>query len=213
MNNPAAYINFIESNEPIDSPITKFGGNPVWLEKPLWPVSRSTGNPMRFICQIAIDKSLFPDAQGRIAYIFMTDEEEYVDGTWDSESGENAVIIQPSNILEHEVKDITTGPTLEAEYNVELKKANDLSISKLDEMLLNDEEGYHEALELMEGSKIGGTPVFVQGEEFPDGDDWLLLLQLASTQAPFFVNFGDCGTAYVFINKSGDKGKFLWQAA
>ena len=211
MNNLASYINFIETNESIKNPITKFGGDPVWLEEPSWPTSKSTGNPMCFICQIAIDQSIFLGAQGKVAYIFMTDEEEYVDGTWDPESGENAVIIQPGKVFEIDVKDIRTGPTLESEYDVEFSKVNDIATAKLDEMFENDEESYYKALESMGGNKIGGIPVFLQGEEFPDGDDWVLLLQLDSTRVPFYINFGDSGIAYVFINKNGNKGKLLWQ--
>lgn len=211
INNIASYIKFIEANQPINRPITKFGGNPVWIEQPLWPTSKSTGNPMRFICQVAIDQSIFEGAKGVMAYIFMTDEDEYVDDTWCPESGENAVIIQPGNTLETNVKNIATGPTLESEYGVELNKIRDISTLELDEILVSDEERYDKLIEPMAISKIGGTPIFMQEEEFPQNDDWVLFLQLDSTQTPFFVNFGDCGTGYVFINKDATKGKLLWQ--
>ena len=61
------------------------------------------------------------------------------------------------------------------------------------------------------GNKIGGTPIFLQGDEFSSEADWLLLLQLDSTQVPFSVNFGDAGVAYAFIDPEGSQGKLLWQ--
>ena len=64
----------------------------------------------------------------------------------------------------------------------------------------------------LEGNKIGGTPGFLQGDEFPDEThDWRLLLQLDSCGLPFSVNFGDAGIAYVFVTADGTEGRFLWQ--
>lgn len=45
---------FKEASSPITSADTKFGGQPVWLAEPQWPLSRATGNPMRFVCQIVL---------------------------------------------------------------------------------------------------------------------------------------------------------------
>lgn len=30
-----------------------------------------------------------------MAYVFMTDDDKYVDGTWEPDSGENAIILHP----------------------------------------------------------------------------------------------------------------------
>jgi uncharacterized protein YwqG len=61
------------------------------------------------------------------------------------------------------------------------------------------------------GNKVGGTPGFIQGDQFPDGGPWKLLLQLDSDDVPFYVNFGDAGVGYAYISEDGRKGKFLWQ--
>lgn len=187
---------FIPVNEKIDKPITKFGGQPNWCVELNWPLSRETGNPMRFICQILLDNRLFPDGENKVAYIFMTDEEDFVNGTWEPDSGENAVIIQSfSNTSQHNtVKDSLVGPTLEAEYEVKCS------------FVQENPEGSEEY-----GNKIGGEPDFIQGEEYPDGEGWQLLLQLDSTETPFEINFGDAGIGYAFINKDCTEGKFLWQ--
>jgi uncharacterized protein YwqG len=62
-----------------------------------------------------------------------------------------------------------------------------------------------------EGTKIGGVPLFLQNDAFPDDGEWRLLLQLDSTQVPFSVNVGDAGLAYVFVDPTGQRAKMLWQ--
>jgi len=208
-------ISFHPTSVPITEPITKFGGQPVWLAEPEWPLSKETGEPMRFICQVALYPEIFGHVEGKIAYIFMTDGEDYVDGTWEPEGGENAVIIQP-NGANGASKPLDTGPSLyemkeqegegllqsvPCEFAVELKLGDD------------PERGFEDDLDgaAYEEVKIGGTPIFLQGEEYPEGDDWRLLLQLDSASVPFYVNFGDAGVGYAFISNDGRKGKLLWQ--
>src|SRR5689334_7009679 len=87
-------VTFHEVATPIREPVTKFGGQPVWIDRPAWPTGRKTGRPMRFICQVALDPLVFGIIPTRMAYLFMTDEEEFVDGTYEPEGGENAVVIQ-----------------------------------------------------------------------------------------------------------------------
>jgi uncharacterized protein YwqG len=65
--------------------------------------------------------------------------------------------------------------------------------------------------EQLEGNKLGGTPRFIQSPEFPDDGDWKLLLQLDSSNVPFYVSFGDSGVGYAFISADSRKGRFLWQ--
>jgi len=202
---------------PIAEPVTKFGGQPVWLTEAEWPVSKETGEPMRFIGQVALYPEIFGDGEGKIAYIFMTDGDDYVDGTWEPEGGENAVIVQPSgdNVP---TKPLATGPTLyqmkeiegstllqpaPCEFSVELEQGDD------PEHGFEDDKGRAAYEEL----KIGGTPIFLQGEAYPDGGEWCLLLQLDSASVPFYVNFGDAGIGYAFISEDGRRGKFLWQCA
>jgi uncharacterized protein YwqG len=220
-------IQFTAASAPIVEAVTKFGGQPVWIAAPQWPLSRETGNPMRFIGQIALDGHLFAGGAGKMAYIFMTDEEAFVDGTYEADGGENAVIIQPDgNLPVCELVANATGPTLsemveeagtrrmveeDREYAVQLKRASEPDF--VDESARDDwtEEQFGAHAEALDGNKIGGSPLFLQADEFPDDGPWKLLLQLDSSQVPFPINFGDAGIAYIFIDPSLTTGKMLWQ--
>lgn len=222
-------IHFSLSTSPIADRVTKFGGQPVWLAAPQWPLSRETGNPMRFICQIALDEASFAMAGGKMAYLFMTDEDTYVDGTWEPDGGENAVIIQPGGATPGVATSaIAPGPSLydmmeepgsqrllaqEREYAVRLSRADGPQFVDEKNRRNWTEDEFAKYAEALEGNKIGGSPLFLQADEFPDGGSWKLLLQLDSTQVPFAINFGDAGIAYAFIDPTGTTGKMLWQCS
>lgn len=208
-------ISFVEVTSPISGLVTKFGGQPTWLAGAEWPMSRSTGEPMRFICQIAIDPDLFDNLGGRMAYLFISDGLTFVEDTWDPEGGENAVIIQPGASL-LPTQPLQTGPSL-------YKMVDDSSTNRRNplacecDVILQPEED-REALDGEESAagaeianKIGGSPAFLQSPEWPSGGPWRLLLQLDSANVPFWVNFGDAGVGYAFIAEDGQTGKFLWQ--
>ena len=222
-------IAFEASDGPVEGLVTKFGGQPTWRETPQWPVSRTLGKPMRFICQIHMTEDLFPGCDGKMAYLFMTEDEEDVPETWEAEGGENALIVQPGGgDPPVEVRELATGPTLQryveveghdrlqprdVEYRVRLEPGEDPAHEDEedpDEEMSDDEfEAYQESLA---GNKLGGTPGFIQDDELPDEDThWRLLLQLDSGDVPFDVNFGDAGIGYAFVDESGSRARFLWQ--
>jgi uncharacterized protein YwqG len=189
---------------------TKFGGQPDWFTTPQWPISKETGNPMRFICQIDLKEIGYANDEAEFAYLFMTDEEEYVDGTWEPNGGENAIILQPC-ANEHVVKNIKQGPTL---YRMVKKMFKPKLVPQDFECDVNlkesvDKEIDGDNLEVL--NKLGGSPVFIQDEEYPSRDGWRLLIQLDSTNVPFYINFGDAGVGYGFISDNNKCAKFLWQ--
>lgn len=224
---PKADIEFIPVNEPITEPVTKFGGQPVWIEESQWPISRATGKPMQFICQIALDKEIFGEVQGQMAYVFMTDdfEDDGIADTWEPDGGENAVIIQPSN-TEPRVKfqSLRQGPSLYsfvhfAEKDSAEKIPCELAVKLqkgFDPAFLPGEKRYKE--EESEDSpylntgtdKVGGIPRFIHDDELPY-DDWKMLLQFWEREENFWISFGT-GCGYIFINNEGTEGKFLWQS-
>lgn len=223
----SGHLLFEPVSEPVTTCVTRFGGQPCWLEAPQWPLSRATGQPMRFIAQVALEAPLFAGSGGRMAYLFMTDDpEQYVDGTWEPEGGENAVVVQPGHFAGPTVA-LAQGPALYRMVEVAGKRAlQPQAVEFLVKLrLVEDEPGHqpesvrsewtdarHEHYaQALEGNKIGGTPGFLQGDEYPQPGDWKLLLQLDSTTVPFSVNFGDAGIGYAFIDQAEQEGRFLWQ--
>lgn len=222
---PKYSLIFREVQQPITRPMTKFGGQPTWLTAPQWPLSRSTGEPMQFICQVALDPHVFGEIPGRMAYLFITDEETFVDNTFDPDGGENAVIIQPGT-SEIPNQPLLTGPSLyrmvshsseedlvpeSCEFAVEASPGEDLEVIVEDEQPYESSQAWTQFTAFCSEIKIGGTPAFLQGPEFPEGGNWRLLLQLDSANVPFSVNFGDAGVGYAFLSEDGTSGKFLWQ--
>lgn len=221
-------IELVESKKTIQEPVTKFGGQPVWLGEAQWPLSKSTGNPMRFICQIAIPEDVFGPCAAKMAYVFITDEgANYVDGTWEPDGGENTVILQPGS-TSFPTKPLKDGPTIyqmvkkmfkkllvpqPCEFCVNMESSEDPDFVDEKERLKWDDCKWGHYAETLDGNKIGGTPIFLQNTEFPGPGNWKLLLQLDSTRIPFYLNFGDSGIGYIFLSEDLTVGKFLWQCA
>src|SRR5262245_14449766 len=218
-------IGFKLSDSTISEPVTKVGGQPVWINQKQWPISKKTGNPMMFIGQIKLESALFGRIEGKMAYIFMTADKKGGAQTWNPNSGENAIIIQPGN-NRIKVLPIDMGPGLSrrvkkkgtarylieaCEYSVKLIAGKDPDYITEYEREDWDAITFKKYAKALEGNKIGGTPIFLQSDEFPTGGPWNLLLQLDSTKVPFLINFGDSGNGYAFISKYGKKAKFLWQ--
>jgi uncharacterized protein YwqG len=222
-----ATIEFVESPTPIRGLVTKFGGQPVWLSGPQWPVSRETGHPMRFIGQVALDPVLFGSVEARMAYLFMTDEYKYADRTWEPDGGENGLVLQPGDWT-GPYQPIAEGPTVYrmvprpgrdrlepevCEFATHLLSAEEPDfLSEDDRAGLPDEfaEAYWAAIQ---GTKVAGTPGFIQSDEFPGEGYRKLILQLDAGEVPFHVDFGDLGVGYAFMSDDGRSGKFLWQCS
>lgn len=217
----ALHLKFVQVAEPVTALVTKFGGQPVWLESAAWPVSRRMGQPMVFVGQIRIPDFINPHGDLRMAYIFMTLDSE-VDNTYDPNGGENKVIIQKAN-LQAQPTAAEQGPSLWFD-NVVGDQVNPLMPCEflLECTLVDDGEyiseaefhdlphhEYERAYDLWSHDKIGGNPLWYQYEEFPYTPS-KLLLQLSDEGVPFFVNFG-CGTAYVLTDESVQEAKMLWQ--
>lgn len=202
-------IQFKRARAPIREAVTKFGGAPVWVGRPQWPIATRTGAAMQFIAQISLDPFGFA---GAMAYLFMEGENGAGD-TWQPDGGANALIIAPSDApLPVDVKGRPDGPGLfelksVPQGNVRQKQACEFAV------LLHEEEDC-EPSDGDDGcrNKIGGVPKWLQGDETPPDGEWLLLLQLNSARVPFEVDFGDAGVGYAFLSADGKRGKFLWQS-
>ncbi len=218
-----ASIDFVPSSD-AEYRELRFGGEPYGLPKALWPESKLAREPMQFICQIPFGPDLFPGVAKDMAYIFMGCSGDG-DQTWLPDAGENAVIILPYERLTASLT-IGDAPRLcrmvkkwwkkqlvpeSCSFSGKLTVCDDPAFIRETALfqMPNEQAGaYRDALA---GNKIGGTPGFLQGDELPVPEPWHLLLQLDSTRVPFWINFGDAGIGYAFINREGSEGKFLWQ--
>jgi len=60
-------VEWKRAEKPVKKPVTKFGGQPVWIDRPQWPLSREKSWPMRFIGQIALKPELFGRMRAKMA--------------------------------------------------------------------------------------------------------------------------------------------------
>ena len=177
---------------------------------------------MRFVGQFILYPEIFGSLEASMAYIFMYDDEPFVEGTWLPDVGENAVILQPGAWTGPAIAS-ATGPTLyhatqrpdgtveqvPVEYALRLTPGEDPDTLDEDEFRARD--AWEEYCEYVNESKIGGTPAFLQNPEYPGSGEWKLLAQLNWDLFDYNINFGDGGVGYAFLNESGDTAKFLWQ--
>jgi len=238
---PRFNLEFLKTSKPIENHVTKFGGQPTWLTEPEWPLSRGTNDPMRFICQIAFsDLALDEPYDKGMAYLFMSDSETLIDGElygaydqFDPEGGENAVILQPGTERLVDTSPLTKGPSLlpkkamygfgdqvaawaqaneYEEYAVQLLSANDPAFVSIDDLAEFPDSQRQQYREKLSGNKLAGVPGFIQPDEFPFSlGTSQLLLQLDSGKTPFYVDFGDVGVGYLFVEKGSGRARFLWQ--
>ncbi|MER6951316.1 hypothetical protein ABT294_45600 [Nonomuraea sp. NPDC000554] len=195
---PGARLEFVSADGPIREPVTKIGGQPVWLEEPQWPFSRFTGEPMQFLGQFTL-------GGGRLAYVFMGDEEL----SGEPEGGENAVVIQPGGRIPEfvTVRAQAEGPAACVDH-VPCLAQDDTSVF------------------------LGGPgvePDWIHDERYP-GKGWTLVVQLTSELADWLPIDGltehgvseeivPChyawgrsgwGAGWAFVSPDGKEGRFLW---
>jgi hypothetical protein len=166
---------------PVREPITKFGGQPVWLEAPTWPIAADDG-PMIFMAQFAV-----PGVDG-LAYLFI-DPSEDVDYSDPSFGG--CLLMQPGPPPPRHLV-AAVGPTYASEVHEE---AFDRFVPRLTGRLTESlpllEEGrdYPDWEALREDppaerdddrdwNKVGGTPLYLQGG--PPPGEWQFLFQFTA---------------------------------
>lgn len=218
-------LQFRETGAPINAAVTKFGGQPVWIDQPAMPLSRRTGQPMTFIAQVLVPQSWHAGLGVRMAYIFMTGAgfDDKAMETWDPNDGETAVIVQQARAgvvladssgvypqtLQRWSEDEGPRRQIPCEYAVDEVPMEERAHVPQDELFESGETVFNETNEGWRGNKIGGSPYWIQAEEFPY-DDWRLLLQLHDGDYPFSLNLGT-GVGYVFLDGACAEGQLLWQ--
>ncbi|WP_238012938.1 hypothetical protein KZZ52_22770 [Dactylosporangium sp. AC04546] len=175
-------VGYRPAERAVAEPVTKFGGQPVWLELPRWPLSAAWGTPMRFVGQITLE--------AKLAYLFVTaadDADDFDPDVIFPDGGENAVIIQPGGAYDGTTVEAATGPTVSHE-----------------EYLVEEDD----AADDQDDDRIGqGGPVTLREE--PGGGPWGLLLRLATNWTPFHLNLGAAPVLIALIDADGCRGCML----
>lgn len=215
------------SPNPVVTPISKLGGQPVFVARIESPHCRSCGQPMDFLGQFRLDTPLPLSRHYQMAYVFMCpgkydDRGWLVCPTFEPFSGANALLLQTDR-----------GPALMPEissryldYTLTLKQVPepDIDVSEFD---------LDEALRMQVSytTKIGGVPAWIQANETPNcphcgrpmrfvgqidaSPDGRLPADISQWKQYHFFDFGDVGLGYVFIcpNDCSPNGAFLWQCS
>jgi hypothetical protein len=242
-------LSIVDVNEvtvAICKPVTKFGGQPCWIDEPAWPLSPRLGKPMRFAAQIRLPVEIVGETlANKLAYFFVTDDQDsqgrFVFGGCLGD-GESAVIVQPGIELRCGTVAIRNGPSVFTydekgprgpdgrltrtidEFAVTLEWGEDPEFASegviwgwdfLDKPDSPEAKGWPEDkrnqyYQAVQGTKIGGTPNFFQGDAWPKGDDWIFLLQVETQELG--LNLGDFGTGFLFLSRDGRRSEYIVQS-
>ncbi len=207
-------VAFEEVSSPILELVTKFGGQPVWLDKPCWPLSSESGKPIPFLGQVALEGDLFGELEAKMAYVFYGTYDPLTDSVDDQAK---AVVLQPG-YFEKPFIALDTGPTLGGEYVVVLEAHEDRAFIPEAEREYDSAASklYFEALEF---NKIGGTCAIWEDAIFPDGrpGNWQAILQLYSPDSvsgvPFDLEYGDGGCGWALLSSDRKSARFEYTSA
>ena len=195
------------------TPPAKFGGQPDWIGEPAWPLA-ADGRPLVFYAQLPL-----LGEPVRIAYVFVSADERA--DTFRPLSDGNAVVIQPGGQPHLKTTPMRKGPAI-FEALGSSDRLGRLSRARRYERYIRLEDGADPPTwswpEPKEGewhsdqpgdwNKIGGTPLFLQGEELPPGEGWRFAFQFSADRAG--RELGDGAECYGFVRDDGT-GAFHWQ--
>lgn len=225
----------------VDSPteileqITKFGGQPVWIAEPRWPLSPETNEQMMFLGQISLNQELFSDSNDTMVYLFFGGESEPFyneaiaiviqtsESVYTNGAPETAFVSEANGPAIYELDE--NCQAIYKEYRVVLNPVEDEDPIPLEERYtmsdLDYDTGFQFSKPELAGNKIGGQPLYIEGlstpPEYFTSAQWLLLLQLAPNQGywnnlqpnfyPFHMELGEFGILTVFISKDYTQAK------
>ncbi|GIJ34482.1 hypothetical protein Vse01_36300 [Micromonospora sediminimaris] len=226
---PRLEMSWRPSLTPIDNPVAKLGGLPVWLDEPFWPVSAQFGSPMTFIGQFPL-----PGPSLRMSYLFMTQDDESLAGTFEAEGGENALLVQPGGRVPSFVTGLATGtgPTLwrrgsqwtervPVELHIDVHLPDEATASSFErEVAYQDaaRRGVHFDADADHGrvdcrSYVGGQPLLWQPWTTDLDASWRFFFQLDDAEGwgddEYALNFGG-GSGYAFLSEDQREGRFFW---
>jgi len=183
-----------------ENPPGKFGGQPDWRETPAWPVG-GDGRLLMFYGQL-------PLTDGRTGYLFTAGPDE-----WDPLGSGSAMIVQPGGRSRFPTVERAEGPQIYTDvYESDRFVGRSRSVP-LPERFVEWSDGFDPA-EFARGSaiqgsdwnKVGGSPLWLQGEG-PPAPGWRYAFQFTADGAG--GERGDGAVFYGWISDTGD-GALGW---
>lgn len=187
------------------------GGVPRAPRKTLWPICRSCSGPMQFLAQLTLRGNALDDESSRRSLLlFHCQNDPGLCDEWAPDSGANAALLVQVDGLAPMA--IPSGPTrLPSVTTVACREYDDTRGE------VTPDDAYCDALVAPESrvmGKIGGRPLWIQGDETPVcecGTRMRFLVQLEE-RGGGGINFGGGGAGYAFhCPRCRDAAKFLWQ--
>lgn len=211
---PSSVLEVADGPDGTTWPPPKFLGQPDWRDEPAWPVN-AAGEPLMFYGQLPL-----PGPESRTAYIFLDEGND----EWEPLGPGNAVVVQPGDVCHLDTIPLEVGPqeyTWESEERyrrrsrrvphpeVHVRLVPGADPVSWDEPVNLPESGWAYA-DPRNDNKIGGTPRWLQGEEYPPGDGWVFLAQFDAEALA--TERGDCAVCYLWQHPDG-RVAFGWQCA
>lgn len=200
-----------DSAAPLDATV---GGIPLAPTNTSWPVCRACGAHMQFLSQLPMREvgGQFVQHKDKVLLVFQCQNQPGLCDEWDPESGGNAAVLVSS--LNRVPLGVPPGNTLlPAESHVAFISYDDSSCQE------TPDDAYCAQVDAPTSKvigKVGGVPLWIQGEETPRcscGEPMVFVAQLEA-RGGGGINFGDAGAGYAFVCAScPSSAKFLWQCA
>lgn len=191
---------------------SSIGGLPIAPTTTAWPTCKQCSSAMQFIAQIPLSASDNPALADRpqTLLIFQCQAEPGMCDDWDAESGGNCAVLVPSDAVQT-LAAPAGSTTLDARTPVKFEPYDDSVEQNTPDDNYCDtiDEHWETAF-----GKIGGVPLWMQGDETPScicGQKMAFFAQLEA-HGGGGINFGDSGAGYAFVCTGClDTAKFLWQ--
>ncbi|MCX5399211.1 hypothetical protein [Streptomyces sp. NBC_00102] len=225
---PRCRIDLEAAEMPVAEPVAKFGGDPVWLSAPAWPVDPHSGVPLVFVGQFPV-----PGDELRLAYLFLG-EEDMIMGGLGPEDGDGVLLVQPGGRIPSFAAigpPGTRGRTLwrwgpddaeiPVEWRVHLRPVEPEVDRSIDAQAAWERgmRGEGPAVAQPGGEDlhdyVGGTACYPNHEARVDAP-WQFLFKLSDAgeaeDDPYFLNFG-YGYGFAFVSPDHREGRFYWECS
>jgi hypothetical protein len=196
-------------------PLAKVGGAPEPVGSLRWPVCRSCGTPMRFLFQLPHVPEKVDLSPYAAVYVFQCENPDTVCYRAFPDEGANAAV--PVRAGEPKVEGEQPKGTPYNAWTLGFAPAEeDTAVLSVDVNEATSEQlrALDRAQEDAPESKVGGVPVWLNGDALPQccGEPTRFVAQLAAM--PFGLDFGDNGRGYLFrCQRQPEHFLFLSQGA